>query len=149
MTVNKPPGCTSMKKKLTILILCIFLAVLCVRAMGIGYYISSSAVRDLRSELETIYGEEYTGKMVENKTEDLVFTVEPKSWFCTNWNLRNFFCIDYKYECSAVFTTYSNGDPTRIRTITYQAFDPMGAGKITDRAYLSTDTKSETTAFYP
>ena len=113
--------------------------------MGVGYYSSSSAVRDLKAELESIYGTEYTGKNVDNGTEDMVFVVEPKTWFLTNWNLRNALSIDYEYECKVVFTTYVDGSTKSLRTITYQAFDPMDAEKMVERAYLDLDSKIETT----
>ena len=88
-----------MKRKLiaSIVVLSLIVAILC--WIGVGSYSSSSAVRDFRAELESIYGAEYAGKDVENGTEDMVFVVEPKTWFVTNWNLRNALNIDYKYEC--------------------------------------------------
>ena len=137
-----------MKKKTTIvasvlLVLCLAIGILC--WMGIGLKASSSAVRDLKAELETIYGSEYTEKDVENGTEDMVFVVEPKTWFLTNWNLRNALSIDYKYECKVIFTTYVDGSAESVRTITYQAIDPMGAEKIAERAFLNLDSKVETT----
>ena len=137
-----------MKKKTTIvasvlLVLCLAIGILC--WMGVGSYSSGSAVRDLTTELETIYGTEYTGKDTENGTEDMVFVVEPKTWFLTNWNLRNALSIDYKYECKVIFTTYVDGSAESVRTITYQAIDPMGAEKIAERAFLNLDSKVETT----
>ena len=134
-----------MKRKLMVsfAILCLVVAVVC--WMGVGYYSSSSAVRDLKAELESIYGTEYTGKDVDNGTEDMVFVVEPKTWFLTNWNLRNASSIDYEYECKVVFTTYVDGSTKSLRTITYQAFDPMDAEKMVERAYLDLDSKIETT----
>lgn len=134
-----------MKRKLMVsfAILCLVVAVVC--WMGVGYYSSSSAVRDLKAELESIYGTEYTGKDVDNGTEDMVFVVEPKTWFLTNWNLRNALSIDYEYECKVVFTTYVDGSTKSLRTITYQAFDPMDAEKMVERAYLDLDSKIETT----
>ena len=134
-----------MKRKLMVLFafLCLVVAVVC--WMGVGYYSSSSAVRDLKAELESIYGTEYTGKNVDNGTEDMVFVVEPKTWFLTNWNLRNALSIDYEYECKVVFTTYVDGSTKSLRTITYQAFDPMDAEKMVERAYLDLDSKIETT----
>ena len=130
-----------MKRKLMVsfAILCLVVAVVC--WMGVGYYSSSSAVRDLKAELESIYGTEYTGKNVDNGTEDMVFVVEPKTWFLTNWNLRNALSIDYEYECKVVFTTYVDGSTKSLRTITYQAFDPMDAEKMVERAYLDLDSK--------
>ena len=134
-----------MKRKLMVsfAILCLVVAVVC--WMGVGYYSSSSAVQDLKAELESIYGTEYTGKDVDNGTEDMVFVVEPKTWFLTNWNLRNALSIDYEYECKVVFTTYVDGSTKSLRTITYQAFDPMDAEKMVERAYLDLDSKVETT----
>lgn len=134
-----------MKRKLiaSIVVLSLIVAILC--WIGVGSYSSSSAVRDFRAKLETIYGAEYSGKDVENGTEDMVFVVEPKTWFVTNWNLRNALNIDYKYECKVIFTTYVNGSVASVRTITYQAVDPMGAEKIAERAFLDLDSKTETT----
>ena len=132
-----------MKRKviLSVVVLCLIAAIL--RWVGVGSYSSSSAVRDLKAELETIYGTEYTGKNVDNGTEDMVFVVEPKSWFFTNWNLRKALSIDYKYECKVVFTTYVDGRAKTVRTITYQAVDPMGAEKTAERAHLDLDSKAE------
>ena len=124
-------------------VLALMVSVLC--GTGIGLYSSSSAVHDLKTELQTIYGTEYTGKAAENGTEDMVFVVEPKTWFLTNWNLRNALSIDYEYECKVVFTTYVDGSTKSLRTITYQAFDPMDAEKMVERAYLDLDSKIETT----
>ena len=134
-----------MKRKLFIsfIALCLVVAVVC--WMGVGYYSSSSAVRDLKTELESIYGTEYTGKDVDNGTEDMEFVVEPKTWFLTNWNLRNAFGIDYEYECKVIFTTYVDGSEKSVRTITYQAADPMGAEETAARAFLDLESKVETT----
>ena len=134
-----------MKRKLFIsfIALCLVVAVVC--WMGVGYYSSSSAVRDLKAELESIYGTEYTGKDVNNGTEDMEFVVEPKTWFLTNWNLRNALGIDYEYECKVIFTTYVDGTPESTRTITYQAVDPMGAEESGQSAFLDLDSKTEIT----
>ena len=137
-----------MKKKTTIvasvlLMLCLAIGILW--WMGIGLKTSSSAVRDLKAELETIYGAEYTEKDVENGTEDMVFVVEPKTWFLTNWNLRNALSIDYKYKCKVIFTTYVDGSAESVRTITYQAVDPMGPENIEVRAHLVLDSIVEKT----
>ena len=136
-----------MKKKTSIvvsvlLVLCLAIGILC--WMGIGLKASSSAIRDLKAELETIYGAEYTEKNAENGTEDMVFVVEPKTWFLSNWNLRNALSIDYKYECKVIFTTFVDGNIESMRTIAYQAFDPMGAEKAAERAFLDLDSKAET-----
>ena len=134
-----------MKRKLMVsfVVLCLIIAILC--WVGVGSYSSGSAVRDLKTELEAIYGTEYTGKDIENGTEDMVFVVEPKTWFLTNWNLRNALSIDYKYECKVIFTTYVDGSAESVRTITYQAVDPMGAEKIAERAFLDLGSRVETT----
>lgn len=132
-----------MKRKLVVsfVALCMIVSVLC--WTGIGYYSSGSAVQDLRTELESIYGTEYIGKTVENGTEDMEFVVEPKTWFFTNWNLRNALSIDYEYECNVVFTTCIDEKTKSVRTVTYQAIDPMGKEKTVDRAYLILDSKAE------
>lgn len=111
--------------------------------LGIGYYTSSSAVLDLRAELETIHGPEYTGKSTEEGTEDMVFVIKPKSFFLTNWNLRNALGMDYKYECQIIFTTHRSDDTKAVRTIIYQAYDPMGTAKMGSRAGLDLDSKEE------
>ena len=133
-----------MKRKLIVsfVAFCMIVSVLC--WTGIGSYSSGSAVQDLRTELESIYGTEYIGKTVENGTEDMEFVVESKSWFLTNWNFRNALSIDYEYECKVIFTTYVDGGIENVRTITYRAVDPMGVGKITERAFLDLDSKEET-----
>ena len=134
-----------MKRKLvaSFAVLILIVSVLC--WVGIGFYSSGAAVHDLKTELQTIYGTEYTGKAAENGTEDMVFVVEPKTWFLTNWNLRNAWSLDYEYECRVVFTTYIGGSVKSIRTITYQAVDPMGTEKTADRAYLDLASKEEKT----
>ena len=134
-----------MKRKLlaSFIVLCLIVAILC--WAGVGSYSSSSAVQDLKTELEAIYGTEYTGKAAQNGTEDMVFVVEPKTWFLTNWNLRNAWSLDYEYECRVVFTTYIDGSVKSIRTITYQAIDPMGAENIEVRAHLVLDSIVEKT----
>jgi len=132
-----------MKSKLMRLFALLGLTVAIFCWMGVGYYSSSSAVRDLRTELEAIYGMEYTGKEADNGTEDMAFRIEPKTWFMTNWNLRNALSIDYKYECNVIFTTYADGDVKSVRTITYQAVDPMGAARVSERAHVSLESKVE------
>ena len=124
-----------------LLILCLAAAILL--WLGIGPYSSSSAVSDLKAELESIYGTEYTGKLVENGTEDMVFAVRPKSWFLTNWKLRDALGMDYRYECQVIFTTHTGGDEQLIRTVTYRAIDPMGQREQWERASLDLDSKVE------
>lgn len=134
-----------MKRKLVICFaaLCLIIAVL--YWTGVGFYSSSSAVQDLKTELEDLYGTEYTGKATENGTEDMAFAVAPKTWFLTNWNLRNALGLDYEYECKVIFTTRADGDVTNVRTITYRAYDPMGSGNMSERAHLDLDSKTEQT----
>ena len=137
-----------MKKKTTILIsvllvLSLGIGILC--WLGVGGTASNSAVQDLKAELESIYGPEYAGKEVENGTEDMVFEVEPKTWFLTNWNLRNTLGLDYRYECKAIFTSYVDGNADTVRTVTYCGVDPMGEEKMGERAYLDLDSKTERT----
>ena len=133
-----------MKNKKVIFWVALCLAVVFLLWLGIGPTSSGSAVADLKAELESIYGPEYTGKEVDNGTEDMTFVVEPKTWFLTNWNLRNGFSLDYEYECKVVFTTHI-GEQTKIRTITYRAIDPMGEKSQTERAHLDLDSKIEAT----
>ena len=123
--------------------LCLMISVL--YWTGIGFYSSSSAVQDLKAELEDLYGTEYTGKVTENGTEDMVFAVAPKTWFLTNWNLRNTLGLDYEYECKVIFTTRADGVVANVRTITYRAYDPMGSGNMAESAYLDPDSKTEQT----
>ena len=134
-----------MKKKTTVVLAAVLFLITAVLGMSAGFYSSSSAVQDLKAELETIYGAEYTGKAVETGTENMTFMVKPKSWFLTNWNLRNALGLDYKYECQVVFTTSTEENTTKIRTITYQGIDPMGAADAAERAYLKPDSKKEKT----
>ncbi len=134
-----------MKRKLIISFaaLCLMAAVL--YWTGIGFYSSSSAVQDLKTELEDLYGTEYTGRVTENGTEDMLFAIAPKTWFFTNWNLRNALGMDYEYECTVVFTTRADGAVTSVRTITYRAYDPMGSKNMSERAHLDPDSKTEQT----
>lgn len=134
-----------MKRKLVVSFAVLILTVSVLCWAGVGLYSSGSAVRDLKTELQTIYGTEYVGKAVENGTEDMVFVVEPKTWFLTDWNLRNALSMDYEYECKVVFTTYIDGSVKSIRTITYQAVDPMGAENSDVRAHLELDSIAEKT----
>lgn len=110
---------------------------------GIGLYSSGSAVADLKAELESIYGPEYTGKAVEDGTEDMVFEVEPKSWMLTNWNLRSLLGLDYQYECRVVVTSHTADAEASVRTVTYQAVDPMGTAAMGERAHLIPESRVE------
>lgn len=136
-----------MKKKPIVLFLALCLTIGILHWLGIGSYSSGSAVSDLKAELEGIYGTEYTGKATENGTEDMVFAITPKTWFLTNWNLRNALGIGYKYECKVLFTTHS-GSTTTVRTIAYQGTDPMGSANISKRAHLDLASKAESIETY-
>jgi len=131
-----------MKNRKLMLLLTLVAAVWMLLWLGIGPYSSGSAVADLKAELESIHGAEYTGKPVEGGTEDMVFVVEPKTWFLTNWNLRNTLSLDYQYECQVIFTTHT-GDGATTHSITYQAVDPMGEESMTQRAHLDLDSRTQ------
>lgn len=133
-----------MKRKVAAFFVVLGLAAAVLFGTGIGANPSSSAVRDLKAELETIYGPEYAGRDTAEGKEDMVFVVEPQTWFLTNWNLRNALGMDYEYVCKVVFTTYTQERVNIVRTISYQAFDPMGAEKGEMRAHLVLDSKTET-----
>lgn len=125
-----------MKRKIVILLAAVIVLAVLLCWAGIGPYSSASAVQDLKAQLEQLYGQEYTGKPTPDGTEDMAFVVQPQTWFFTNWNLRNALQMDYKYVCKVVFTTHIAGSPTRTRTITYQAIDPMGDAAMGTRAHL-------------
>jgi len=130
-------------KKFSVIIIALFLLTTAVSWMGIGFAPSGSAVLDLKAELETIYGIEYIGKETENGTQDMVFEVVPKSFFLTNWTLRNTLGMDYKYICRVILTNHVDDGEKNIHTITYQAVDPMGKEHAEDRAYLILDSRKE------
>ena len=134
-----------MERKKLGLVLGLVLAVVLLLWLGIGPVSSGSAVADLKAELESIHGAEYTGKEVETGTEDMTFVVEPKTWFLTNWNLRNMLGLDYEYECRVIYTTHTEGGASVVRTVTYQAIDPMGEASMTESAHLVPDSNTETT----
>lgn len=114
-----------MKKKWGAVVFTLCLTVWFLHWLGVGYRPSGSAVLDLKAAMEGIYGEQYTGKEVENGTEDMVFVVKPNPFFFTNWNLRNALGKDYEYECRVIFTNYIDGERAQTRTITYRGVDPM------------------------
>ena len=134
-----------MKKKIFVFVAVLVMMIAFFCWAGIGFYSSGSAVRDLKIELEAIYGTEYKERDTETGTEDMAIFVEPKTWFLTDWNLRNALSMDYKYECKVVFTTRVDGSIRNIRTITYQAVDPMGSENGDIRAHLLLESKAETT----
>ena len=122
----------------------IWIFVLCVAIGGvfcsrIERYSSSAAVADLKAELSILYGEEYTGRRIPTGTEAMTFVIEPKSWFLTDWNLRNFLGIDYRYDCKVIITTYHESGAVTTVTYTHPGIDPMGWNEEFDRAYLVLD----------
>ena len=136
-----------MKKKIIVLILFLCVAtVVFLRVVGVGYYYSGAAGADLTAELESIYGAEYQGKIVDNGTEDMQFVIEPKTWFLTDYNIRSQLGLDYKYECKVIFTTYVDDQNSIVRTITYQGIDPMSREKMVEGASLDLDSKTEEVA---
>ena len=134
-----------MERKWIIALVVLCLVTTLLHCLGIGLYSSSSAVSDLKAELESIHGPEYTGKEAEKGTESMEFTVTSKTWFLTNWNLRNTLSLPYEYECRVIFTTQTPENTQITRTITYQAVDPMGAKNQTARAHLDLSSMTETT----
>lgn len=131
-----------MKRNVAIWI-CVVILFLLVNWMGIGSYYSGTAAHDLVGELESIYGEAYTGKAVEGGTQDMTFTIDSATFFPTNWNLRYTLGLDYHYTCTVTYTTYSQGSVVSVRTITYDGIDPMGQEHDRDHAYLDLDSKQE------
>lgn len=124
-----------------VIIIVVIVLILC--KAGIGYYTSGSAVRDLTEELTTLYGEPYTGCEVANGTEDMEFSIEPGTFFLTDESFRSFWGLDYRYECKVIYTTYSNDGTVSVRTITYDAVDPMGPSEQFDRAHLVMESVKE------
>ena len=134
-----------MKKKYTTFIMIGIFLLCTLNWIGIGYYYSGAAAYDLAEELEAIYGEEYTGKEVADGLEDMVFQIEPKTFFMTNWNLRRFLSKPYRYECTVTYTTYVEEKTTKVHTITYQAVDPMGYENENVGAHLIRESMVENT----
>ncbi|MBR5489683.1 MAG: hypothetical protein IKV79_00255 [Oscillospiraceae bacterium] len=134
-----------MKRKLITIFIVLCLIAAIIYLFGIGYYYSGSAAVDLKADLESIYGKEYTGKITETGTQDMVFSVEPQTWFLTDWNFRNAWSMDYKYKCSVIFTNYVDGNIVGIQRISYDGIDPMGEENAYIGAYLILESKSEET----
>ena len=121
-------------------ILCLTVCILCLRIIGPVY--SSSAVSDLTEALESVYGPEYTGKKTENGTEDMRFEIEAKS-VLRSWKLHQLLGMDYRYECRVVITTHASDGSTQVRTIAYQAADPMGQDEMYARATIDWNSRQE------
>ena len=127
--------------------LCICALVWCVviagwLCSGFDRYSSSAAVADLKAELSVLYGEEYTGKRIPTGTEEMAFVIEARSWFLTNWDLRNFLGIDYRYDCKVIITTHHDSGAVTTVTYTHPGVDPMGWDEKFERAYLVWDEKA-------
>lgn len=132
-------------KKPGMLLICVLglmILILCIQSSR--PFSSSSAVADLKEELEAVYGPEYIGRQVENGTEDMRFEIE-STVFLRNQALRSFFGLDDTYECRVVITTHSNDGSTGVRTIVYQAVDPMGCDGMYVRASIDWDSMEERT----
>jgi len=134
-----------MKNRFVVVIVSVLVLIGLVCGLGIGPYTSASAARDLREALAVVHGEPYTGRIVEGGTESMEFTVEPNSFFLTNWTLRSLFGWDYRYNCTVIYTTSANGETVSVRTVTYQGIDPMDNGEETQRAYLDLESMQEQT----
>ncbi len=70
----------------------------------------------------------------------MAFSVEPETFFLTNYNLRNRLGLDYRYSCEVTYTVRQNGETVSERTVSYIGIDPMGPGKEYARAYLEPDS---------
>lgn len=134
-----------MTKKLRIVcsaLIVLFMLLLLAHILGVGYkhYESGSAKLDLKKELTEIYGEEYSGKVTKNGTQDMRFEITPRSFFITRSRFRAFFNLDYIYTCKVIYTDHVDGYEPKVRTITYRGVDePLNYV----RAYLLPDTKTE------
>ena len=111
--------------------------------LGVGYRPSGATKYALKQQLIDLYGEEYTEKITDYGTEDMEFHINPKTLFPSNWNFRHFFSMPYEYECQVVFKTYDKEGNVKSKTITYQAFDPMGYENAYKGAYIVLDSMEE------
>ena len=132
-----------MKKRFAAIAVTVLVLTGLVCALGIGPFTSSSAARDLREELASIHGEPYTGRVVENGTETMEFTVEPDSYFLTNWSFRNFLGWDYRYTCTVTYTVSSGDNIVSVRRVTYRGVDPMGSDEELQKAHLVPESMQE------
>ena len=132
-----------MKKKYINLFAFAFALFCLIYNLGIGYRPSGAVARDLKTELMELYGEPYTGRVVENGIEDMEISVEPASFFLTRWNVRHFFSWDYEYKCKVIYTVRANDKIISVRTITYKGVDPMGYGKDGIESHLVMDSMKE------
>ena len=132
-----------MEKKLSMLTVLCLMVYIVTSWVGVGHVSSASAIEDLRAELESLHGEPYVERAVGEGTEMTAIVVRPKTFFLTNYDLRNVLSLDYEYECVVTVTSYKEGLETSVRTITYRGFDPMGKEHMTDRAYVDVSSKQE------
>ena len=132
-----------MGKKLSILTVLLLVIFIAASWVGIGHRSSASAIADLRTELESLHGEAYVERAVGEGMEMTAIVVRPKTFFFTNYDLRNALGLDYEYECVVTVTSYKEGKETSVRTITYRGFDPMGKEHTADRAYVDVGSKQE------
>ena len=132
-----------MEKKLSVITVLCLVACIVISWVGIGHRSSASAIADLRAELESLHGEAYVERNVGEGTEKTAIVVQPKTFFLTNYDLRNALSLDYEYECVVTVTSYVEGKETSVRTITYRGVDPMGKEHMTDRAYVDIGSKEE------
>lgn len=126
-----------MKRKHIALLITAILILSLIHWIGIGPYTSGSAVQDLASALTELHGEPYTGRETGTGKEDMVFSIESRTFFLTNYNLRRFLGLDYRYSCKVIYTTHTPTGETHTHTVTYTGFDPMGKENDTARAYLA------------
>ena len=131
------------EKKLSMLTVLCLMVYIVTSWVGVGHVSSASAIEDLRAELESMHGESYVERTVGDGTEMTAIVVRPKTFFLTNYDLRNALGLDYEYECVVTVTSYKDGIETSVRTITYRGFDPMGKDRIDDRAYVDVGSKQE------
>lgn len=132
-----------MKKKRYICIVLLSVFMLLWMVLGVGYRPSGAALNDLNEQLVSLYGEEYTGKQIDNRKEDMEFHINPKTFFASNWNFRHFFSMPYEYECRVDFKIYDDEGYYESKTVTYQAFDPMGYENMYKGAYIVLDSMEE------
>ena len=132
-----------MKKKRVVFSVSLGVFMLLWMALGVGYRPSGAALNDLNEQLVSLYGEEYGLKQIGHWKEDMKFYINPKTFFLSNWSFRHFFSLPYEYECKVVFENYNDEGYYKSRTITYQAFDPMGYENENKGAYIVLDSMKE------
>ncbi|MBR3839687.1 MAG: hypothetical protein IKM20_00945 [Erysipelotrichales bacterium] len=132
-----------MERKYKLFYVASILLILIINIGGIGY-VGGAAIPDLKEELQSIYGEQYTNRIVENGIENMEFSIKPTSFFFTDYSFRWFWNWDYKYKCEVIYTVYSDGEAIEIRTITYEGISPMGYKNDSKGAYLNLESMKKT-----